>query len=378
MRRKGYVYLILFIILGLGAKYTVNTFIERYGEGRIEIQLQGESKVGYEQIRLNGYYKELGGIPLIKQDVMIKSDVTRQVQAMGTEEIFLQADSLILRRGSFFSQQAVDEKRNVVVISDELAQSLFHSYNAVGNRCNINGLPFEVIGIYQKYNSFLDRMIDDTIERIYIPITNKLIEEQFIDEMICLTSMVDTNQLRLVGVDEENSIINNQTNIRQRINNYIKIPWFILGILYISLIIKKLLIINKKYYNLLKKCHQQYYFTQLVKTKYKQIGCCCLWNLFYIGEIILIFYMIKFKLYIPAEKLPVENIFDVSFYIQSLWKQIAFNNYIYKLNINNFYAAYQKIKVILMVVTVLQAVCIYRIYEFIYKKAKFENKELIK
>lgn len=73
-----------------------------------------------------------------------------------------------IAQGRYFTQQEIEGGRNVTVIGDEIAQTLFPNENAIGKDIKVRGFKVRVIGIMAKEGeSFIGTPSND--DRIYIP-----------------------------------------------------------------------------------------------------------------------------------------------------------------------------------------------------------------
>lgn len=73
-----------------------------------------------------------------------------------------------IAQGRYFTQQEVEGGRNVAIIGDEIAQTLFPNENPIGKDIKVRGFKVRVIGIMAKEgDSFIGTPSSD--DRIYIP-----------------------------------------------------------------------------------------------------------------------------------------------------------------------------------------------------------------
>lgn len=74
-------------------------------------------------------------------------------------------------RGSFFTERASQLGLNVVVISKDLALRLFASSEVVKHTMILQGIPYQVVGVYEKHPLWTPFASDDR-EAIYIPVNS--------------------------------------------------------------------------------------------------------------------------------------------------------------------------------------------------------------
>ena len=75
---------------------------------------------------------------------------------------------LVVKEGRFFSEAEVAGARPVCVLGAEVAEKLFPQGRALGERIQIAGKSFEVIGVNEKFGAFLFANMDN---QVIIPIT---------------------------------------------------------------------------------------------------------------------------------------------------------------------------------------------------------------
>ena len=101
-------------------------------------------KFPYDNIRL-GYHDKL----------------TKVTFVYGTNEQYLVTHSYDLGNGRFFSPQEVTERSNVVVLGKDTREALFGDAAGIGRVVRLNGVPFTVIGEFEKKGKFLGNNFDE-------------------------------------------------------------------------------------------------------------------------------------------------------------------------------------------------------------------------
>ncbi|KAA3440097.1 ABC transporter permease [Rufibacter hautae] len=74
-----------------------------------------------------------------------------------------------IAEGRFFTQQEIDGSRNVIIIGDEVAQSLFPNSSALGGDIRISGQKFTVIGVMEKQGAGLFEGMPTNDKNSYAP-----------------------------------------------------------------------------------------------------------------------------------------------------------------------------------------------------------------
>ena len=100
--------------------------------------------------------------------VRYKERSSTGVWICGNNEQSALVRQLTVREGRFFSEAEVAGARPVCVLGAEIADKLFPQGGAVGERIQIAGKNFEVIGVNEKFGSFLFANMDN---QVIIPIT---------------------------------------------------------------------------------------------------------------------------------------------------------------------------------------------------------------
>lgn len=90
------------------------------------------------------------------------------VWIVGNNEQSALVRQLNVKEGRFLSQADVDGSRPVCVLGAEIAEKLFPQGHAVGERIQIAGRNFDVIGVNEKFGAFLFGNMDN---QVIIPIT---------------------------------------------------------------------------------------------------------------------------------------------------------------------------------------------------------------
>jgi len=99
---------------------------------------------------------------------------TRITFVYGTNENYLFTHGYDLARGRFFTGEEVMRRANVVVLGKDTREALFGDASGLGQRVHIGGIPFTVIGEFEKKGRFLGNNFDEvatvpytTIDKYY-------------------------------------------------------------------------------------------------------------------------------------------------------------------------------------------------------------------
>jgi putative ABC transport system permease protein len=91
-----------------------------------------------------------------------------RVWVIGTTEKFLQTGGVNLAQGRFLSAGEVSGARPVCVLGSQVASNLFLREPPLGNKVQLGGYPFEVIGVIEPQGNFLGQFSLDN--QVFIPV----------------------------------------------------------------------------------------------------------------------------------------------------------------------------------------------------------------
>lgn len=206
---------------------------------------------------------------------------------------------------------------NVAIISNKLALKLFFNTKAENKELMLNGKNYKTTAVYNESSGIINDISKDGKERIYIPYTCvKNCRNLYVDSIAYsndsssapLIEQMDLSQYHSVDFSEKSKVIHTFEHLMYLI--------MYIGIFLISLKLWRLLC--KKYFNEIKDHLKESYFLKsihLIPGKY------ILLIIIGIGiPLILlnIFVFSDFSIYIVSKYIPNDNIFDVSYYINSI------------------------------------------------------------
>ena len=136
----------------------------------------------------------------------------RSTFTYGTNENYLITHGYDLARGRFFTQEEVVRRENVVVLGKDTREALFKDASGLGERIHINGIPFTVIGEFEKKGRMLGNNFDQvaalpytTIDK-YFPAPNDAPPwfpkrgELFLDAIATAPELSDQAQREIINV----------------------------------------------------------------------------------------------------------------------------------------------------------------------------------
>ncbi|PYX01376.1 MAG: ABC transporter substrate-binding protein [Acidobacteria bacterium] len=105
----------------------------------------------YADIRVEAPHVRKASPVLSRDDVRAASELaTANGQIVGVEPQYNQIRFLPLKQGRWFNELDDSQKRNVIVLGDELTRNLFPGRPSVGGTVLLNGIRFEVIGTVKR------------------------------------------------------------------------------------------------------------------------------------------------------------------------------------------------------------------------------------
>lgn len=244
---------------------------------------------------------------------------------------------LYMLRGCFINSEQYQYGNKVAVISDTLAYKLFTSHNVIGNEIYITGVKYKIIGLYKSERSILSVLASDGIERVYIPFNSisnnasKLLDTIFVkddslrEKPFRIHTMEGTLKERL-RVEPNLYRINDFYDSSIYTSQPLLLFIFLVGVLLVCQIIKYFIKYLKfGFLHLKGGLRSNYLVGILIKWKLRI-------PLYIIGVILILLLVgaicwnITFKGAIPAEYIPVDNIFDFKFYANRIREAINSSN----------------------------------------------------
>jgi putative ABC transport system permease protein len=107
--------------------------------------------------------------------VRYKDRGSDRVWVVGNNEQSALVRQLVVKEGRFMSEAEVAGARPVCVLGAEIAEKLFPAGGAVGERIQVGGKNFEVIGVNEKFGPFLFANMDN---QVIVPITRFIADWQ--------------------------------------------------------------------------------------------------------------------------------------------------------------------------------------------------------
>ncbi len=349
MKKRWIAYGIIFLVLQFIKGFLMEDYRLDLGDSRLEILIQENQKVEYRKLKNSKSYG-LYNLIVLNQKKQSIEGIDQSVRTIGTTSTYKQLEHLPMVSGAFFTNKAVQEERNVAVISDELSRRLFGSSMGKGNRLRLNEEVYEVVGVYKKYRRLRDYIVDDGYERIYIPITCAAIKDEPIRQIIIddfSGNIPNERDLNQMGISSKLNINSDQSRWLKKSQNIIELPIWILHLVMIAGFVRYLYQSIRYSLYMKREKQEKHLFLDL-----KCVGIGATFIL-YIGIVVR---MSLSKIYIPSEWLPQDNLFDVVFYWKKIQHEWAISNLFLIEGISKFKQTVSLLNRIMYIINMIQIV----------------------
>lgn len=220
------------VLLLQGIKiYSVTQFQKDYGTTRIEIYLK--HPMDYRALKVYEMSKDLEDCEsIIKgQGEIDASGERREVTVMAVESNYNRMEPMQLLDGNFFTEQMVREGQNSVMISDQLSIELFNTVKSTGNFLHVNGIWYEITGVYKLYTNFYQYWQEEGMDEIYIPLSSEgLHGEDGVTHLIVEGTKRQKEALEKVGITAGNAPFDDYTTYSIQLEKYVEVPLYSIAI----------------------------------------------------------------------------------------------------------------------------------------------------
>ena len=354
MKKKIIFWTLLFVLLQLIKMMTINDYAKEFGENRLCYAMKKQNALSYKTLKMNEGYAAYQPI-LINSLVEPSNDSTKQIKVVGTNSYYEQLEHLQFVDGAFFGEGAVEDGSCVAIISDELSNSLFGSDHAVGNIFHIEKQAYKIVGVYKEYRRLRDYQINSGYEEVYVPLTSSAVKKEAIQMVVIDGSyqevMPNQEELGKLGLNEGSMIKRDHTTWLKTCKSIGLLP----------MVVVWLIVIIGGWSALSKQWGQCYGIFKEVKERrnlVKIIGIMMGWVLGYLFVIGFGGYMSIAQLYIRADALPPQNVFDLTFYFKVLTAEWRRHEQIMGMGLGRFENAVYLLKSQLHIVNIVQYMCL--------------------
>lgn len=219
--------------------------------------------------------------------------------------------------GKGFTKENMENKDKVAVIESSLALKLFFNTNAVGKTITLNDEVYTICGIINEDENIINSLSSDEKQRVYVPYSG------YKEYKNCEVNIIayDNKSFSAPLIEQMNLTQYHPTNFSEKakvIKNFEHIIFLILFIALCFLALRLWYRICKKLIKDIKENLSENYILNSLKSipiKYVLLAI----TAFGIPVVLLIiFFLSDFSIFIISKYIPYDNIFDVSYYLNTI------------------------------------------------------------
>lgn len=339
--------LIVLIIISNYLNFNVNRNVSNIIEykninrenGGITFDELSRVKDNYKDIKFSGC-KEIAASVTNKYGVSpqkeMKTEREIKTKIVLTDENYFDLYTFEMIKGGKLDFLTVKAGNKAAIVSDVLANSLFKSVDVIGSTLNVGNSKYRIVGVYKENKSLLYSAAEDGYERIYIPYTSYFDRNKKDKSFLDIMATRETKNYDEKAINDKLSkVLNDKLSLYKAVNytvskkivlENIKILYFIIGIILIIFLIRIVVKLTCEINSFLKEKMKDSYLKEVLLNNKKEfiilggkVFACVL-------GIVIVFNVAKFNLVIEPQYLPSDNIFDVSFYRNTIISNIQLNN----------------------------------------------------
>ncbi|QAT61450.1 hypothetical protein EQM13_07590 [Acidilutibacter cellobiosedens] len=243
-----------------------------------------------------------------------------KISVILTDENYPNFWNFDMARGKWFS-----ENKDEAVISNNLAEKLFHTEDAVGKEIDLGDVSYTVSGVYEEKDLY--KKAASERERIYVPLNSnfdegntdvsvffatgkkgeceKFFAERFAEKFSLYTGAENYKDYEIKDMTRNKDIIS------QFLTGYVFIVQLLLFIFICRLFIRDFGLCFDKY----RKASEKQYLGEIVSENTTEILITAIkWTVMVFASIFLVRKIIGFQFYVPGKYLPPDYVFDFKFY----------------------------------------------------------------
>lgn len=243
-----------------------------------------------------------------------------KISVILTDENYPRFWNFDMTEGKWFS-----ENKDEAVISNELAEKLFHMEDAVGKEIDLGDVSYMVSGVYEEKDLYKKAVSGR--ERIYVPLNSnfdgdnidvskllatgkngecgKFFTERFAEKFFLCTGPENYKDYEIKDMTRNIDIIS------QFLTGYVFIVQLLLFIFICRLFMRDFVLCFDKY----RKASEKQYLGEIVSENTTEILITSIkWAIMVFASIFLVRKIIDFQFYVPGKYLPTDYIFDFKFY----------------------------------------------------------------
>ncbi|KAB2910897.1 MAG: ABC transporter permease [Kofleriaceae bacterium] len=101
--------------------------------------------------------------------VVKRGNKTGSFQVSGDYPAFQYIQTPVMRAGRYINDADIEGRRKVAVVGEEVAKQLFEGQNAIGGALEVNGIHFEVVGVFG--SKATGQQGDNQVRQVIVPFT---------------------------------------------------------------------------------------------------------------------------------------------------------------------------------------------------------------
>lgn len=219
--------------------------------------------------------------------------------------------------GKGFTKENMENKDKVAVIESSLALKLFFNTNAVGKTITLNDEVYTICGIINEDENIINSLSSDGKQRVYVPYSS------YKEYKNCDVNIIayDNKSFSAPLIEQMNLTQYHPTNFSEKAKVIENFEHILLLILFIALCAVSLKIwyrLCRKFVADIKENLSENYILNSLKSipiKYVLLAI----TAFGIPVVLLIiFFLSDFSIFIISKYIPYDNIFDVSYYLNTI------------------------------------------------------------
>lgn len=251
------------------------------------------------------------------------------VEVLQTNQYYDNYIPISLIRGSFIDEKQANKEKRVAIISEKMALHLYQSLDIIGSDLILGEEFYQVVGIYEMPATFLEQFVGNGKEKIFIPYRNtgEQVKNILLGD-ITIEDTVEDAKLKVAAAVGKKGLDYKLIQLKEGIHLLapLYLLRYIMGISLIIIMMKLCIAIFRQGRKGYKRGLKNRYRTQLLKEKWRVvIGVSGALVLLAIG-MLWIYKGIQFRLVIPNNYIPRDNIFDFKFYL-SVYKDQLFKDH---------------------------------------------------
>ncbi|TDL82776.1 ABC transporter permease [Peribacillus frigoritolerans] len=165
----GVASIIALITIVKGATGEVTEQMSSLGADKVTVQVQGTA---FKQGLLNSDIKELEGLNHVsgvsptlsgKSSIVYSKNVMEEISIQGKNQVHFRKTEDLVEAGRAINKLDIENKNKVVLIGAGIVKELFWGKDPIGEKMQIGGVNFQIIGTLQESDSYSNESTNETV-----------------------------------------------------------------------------------------------------------------------------------------------------------------------------------------------------------------------